>query len=167
MSHLEALIAEYLEWQGFLIRRNTKVGRRDRGGWEMELDVVGFHPRSKRIVHYEPSLDALTWGKREERYKKKLEIAKKYMFTELFPWLPRNTPIEQIAVFYNHPAGRDYIAGARIMSIDELVAEVRDKVIGCGPMIRNAISEQYPPLRTLQMSHAGYCRAINPVPSMK
>ena len=56
-SHLEYLIAEYLEWQGYLIRRNTKVGWRTRGGWEMELNVVGFHPQSKQLVHYEPSLD--------------------------------------------------------------------------------------------------------------
>ena len=32
MSHLESLIAEYLEWQGYLIRRNLKVGRRAKGG---------------------------------------------------------------------------------------------------------------------------------------
>jgi hypothetical protein len=161
MSHLEDLIAEYLEWQGYLIRRNTKIGRRARGGWEMELDVVGFHPQSKKLVHYEPSLDALTWGKREERYSKKLSLAKKYMFTELFPWLPRDTPLEQVAVFYNHPPGRDYIAGARIMSIDELVAEIKAQVMACGPMIRNAISEQYPLLRTIQMSQAGYCRVLS------
>jgi hypothetical protein len=161
MSHLEDLIAEYLEWQGYLIRRNTKIGKRPQGGWEMELDVVGFHPPSNRLVHYEPSLDALTWGRREEKYKKKLELGKKYLFTELFPWLPRTIDIEQIAVFYNHPAGRDYIAGARIVSIDELMAEIRSKVVACGPMIRNAISEQYPLLRTIQMSHAGYYRAID------
>src|SRR6266550_270786 len=133
MSHLESLIAEYLEWQGFLIRRNIKVGRRDRGGWEMELDVVGFHPQSRTLVHYEPSLDALSWAMREGRYEKKFTAARKYMFTELFPWLPPSTQIDQIAVFYNHPRGRDKIAGARIMSIDELMAEIRSKIIACGP----------------------------------
>lgn len=29
------------------------------------------------------------------------------MFTEVFNWLPPKTRIEQIAVFYNHPVGRD------------------------------------------------------------
>ena len=53
MSHLESLIAEYLEWQGYLIRRNMKVGRRAKGGWEMELDVVGYHPQLNKIIHYE------------------------------------------------------------------------------------------------------------------
>ena len=159
MRHLESLIAEYLEWQGFLIRRNIKVGRRDKGGWEMELDVVGYHPEQNRILHYEPSIDALTWANRETRYEKKFTLGRKYMFAEVFKWLPNETRIEQIAVFYNHPKGRDKIAGATIMSIDELMAEIRLKVTACGPMISNAISEQYPLLRTIQMSHIGYCRA--------
>lgn len=158
MRHLESLIAEYLEWQGFLVKRNMKVGRRPKGGWEMELDVVGLNPKTQTIVHYEPSIDADTWSTRESRYKKKFERARRYMFTEVFNWLPDSTHIEQIAVFYNHPRGRDKIAGARIMSIDELMAEIRVKVTACGPMISNAISEQYPLLRTIQMSHAGYCR---------
>ncbi|HXI23291.1 MAG TPA: hypothetical protein VNG71_05395 [Pyrinomonadaceae bacterium] len=160
MSHLESLIAEYLEWQGCLVKRNLKVGRRDRGGWEMELDVVGLNPKTQTIIHYEPSLDALTWDKREPRYEKKFKLSKKYMFKEVFDWLPKSTHIEQIAVFYNHPAGRDTIAGAKIMSIDELMAEIRGKVCNRGPMIKNAISEHYPLLRTIQMSHVGYCRAI-------
>lgn len=128
MSHLESLIAEYLEWQGYLVKRNLKVGKRDRGGYEMELDIVGLNPKTQTIVHYEPSLDALTWDKRELRYKKKFRFGKKYMFTEVFDWLPKSTHIEQIAVFYNHPAGRDKIAGATIMSIDELMAEIRSRV---------------------------------------
>jgi hypothetical protein len=160
MRHLESLIAEYLEWHGFLIRRNIKVGRRDKGGWAMELDVVGYHPEQNRIVHYEPSIDALTWANREPRYAKRFALGRKYMFIEVFKWLPNKTRIEQIAVFYNHPKGRDTIAGATIMSIDELMAEIISKVSMCGPVIKNAISEQYPLLRTIQMSHVGYCRVI-------
>ena len=79
------------------------------------------------------------------------------MFTEVFKWIPRKTRIEQIAIFYNHPKGRDKIAGATIMWINELMAEIKLKVKVCGPMIKNAISEQYPLLRTIQMSHVGYC----------
>jgi hypothetical protein len=47
MSHLETLIAEYPDWQGFLVKRNTKVGRLGHGGWETELDIVGYHRRAK------------------------------------------------------------------------------------------------------------------------
>ena len=89
-----------------------------------------------------------------------------------------NRPLRRLGtkIFYNHPAGRDKIAGAKIMSIDELIAEIRshrlsvqrDRVIAagkrkqaCGSMIKNAISERYPLLRTIQMSHVDYYRAIS------
>jgi hypothetical protein len=85
MSHLESLIAEYLEWQGFLIRRNLKAGRRAKSGGEMELDVVGSHPKLNKIMHYEPSIDALKWWVREQRYDKKLTLVRKYMFHGSIP----------------------------------------------------------------------------------
>lgn len=162
MSHLESLIAEYLDWQGFLVKRNIKVGKLGHGGWEMELDIIGYNPQSKALVHYEPSIDALAWEKRESRYKKKFEAARKYVFKEIFSWLPATTPIQHIAVFISHPRGRDTIAGGIIISIDELMVEIRAKVVACGIMAKNAVPEQYPLLRTLQLSHVGYYRALSP-----
>ena len=64
MSHLESLIAKYLEWQGLLVKRNLKVGRGDCGGWKIELDVVGLNPKNQTIVHYEPSVDTVLKIKR-------------------------------------------------------------------------------------------------------
>ena len=160
MSHLESLIVEYLDWQGYLVRRHTKVGRLKHGGWEMELDVIGFNPHSGDLVHYEPSVDAHTWETREMRYKKKLDAAKKLIFLEVFSWLPPETPLRQIAVFPSHPKDRHTIAGAQILSIDELMAEIRSKIIGCSVMRSNAISENYPLLRVLQLSHCGYNKVI-------
>lgn len=160
MSHLETLIAEYLDWQGYLVKRNIKVGRLGHGGWEMEVDIVGYHPKSGSLVHYEPSIDALSWDKREARYKKKFAAGRKYIFTDIFAWLRPSTPLKQIAVFITHPKGRDTIAGGAIISVDEFMAEVRAKVVASGPTARNAVPEQYPLLRTVQLSHVGYYRAI-------
>lgn len=160
-SHLELLIAEYLDWQGYLVRRNIKVGRLKHGGWEMELDVIGYNPHTKDLVHYEPSVDAHTWDTREARYKKKFEAGKKWIFSEVFSWLPpETTPLRQIAIFPSHTKNRDTIAGGKILSIDEFVAEVRAKVIKHGTACRNAIPEGYPLLRVLQLSHCGYNRAL-------
>ncbi len=159
-SHLESLIHEYLEWQGYLVRRNLKVGKLPHGGWEMELDLIGYHPTTQDLVHYEPSLDALSWDKREARYKKKFSAARKYLFTEVFSWLPPDTHLRQIAVLVNHPRGRDELAGGVLMSVDEITAEIRGKVIACGIMAKNAISESYPLLRTVQLSHVGYYSAL-------
>lgn len=159
MSHLESLIAEYLDWQGYLVRRNVKVGRLRHGGWEMELDVIAYQPRTGDLVHYEPSLDAHSWATRERRYAKKISAARRLILREVFPWLPRSTRVRHVAIFSSHPAGRDRVAGALVRSVDEFVAEVRGRVIAQGPAIRSAISESYPLLRTLQLSHCGYTRA--------
>jgi hypothetical protein len=162
MYHLETLIAEYLEWQGYLVRRNTKVGRLKHGGWEMELDIVAFNHRTQDLVHYEPSIDALSWEKREARHAKKFQAGKRYILKELFSWLSPGTTIRQIAVFISHPRGRDSLAGGVIVSIDELMAEIRGKILACGPMARNAISEQFPTLRTIQMALVGYYGIVEP-----
>jgi hypothetical protein len=167
MTHLETLIVEYLEWQGYLIKRNTKVGRLAHGGWEMELDVVGYNPQTGALVHYEPSIDALSWTKREERYKKKFAAGRKYIRKELFPWLPTFVKLEQIAVFVSHPDGRDTIAGRKVISVDELMAEIKRQVKSKGPMNRSAIPEQYPLLRTIQLSHVGYHRLVEEPPTIE
>jgi hypothetical protein len=58
MNHLEQLIRQYYEWQGYIVRGNVKVGRLAHGGWEGELDIVAFEPNENRVVHLEPSIDA-------------------------------------------------------------------------------------------------------------
>ena len=160
MSHLETLIAEFYDWKGYLVKRNVKVGRLSHGGWEMELDVVAFHPHTKHLVHLEPSVDAHSWEIRERRFAKKFGSGKKYIFREVFTWLDPKTTVDCIAVLVSHPKGRDSLAGARIVSIDEFMAEVRAAVGARGIAAKDAIPEQYPLLRTLQLSHNGYYRAL-------
>lgn len=159
-SHLETLIHEYLEWQGYLVRRNVKVGRRAKGGWEMELDLIGYHPVTRHLVHYEPSLDAHSWEKREQRFAKKFSAGQKYLFTEIFPWLPAKTKLVQYAVLPTPTQKRTHVGGGAVIGVDRLIAEIRAKVVACGVMAKNAIPEGFPLLRTLQLSHAGYLRVL-------
>jgi len=160
MSHLEDLIAEYYDWKGYLVKRNIKVGKLSHGGWEMELDVIAFDPHTKHLIHIEPSIDAQSWSTREERFTKKFTSARKYIFSDVFTWLDPGMHIEQVAVLVSHPKGRDELAGGKIISIDELVAEIRNKIIERGIVAKNAIPEQYPLLRTLQLSHNGYYKTL-------
>jgi hypothetical protein len=154
------LIAEYYDWKGYLVKRNIKVGKLSHGGWEMELDVIAFDPHTGHLIHLEPSIDAHSWTTREERFTKKFSSARKYILSEVFTWLDSSIEIEQVAVLISHPTGHDFLAGAKIVSIDELLAEIREKVISCGIVAKNAIPEQYPLLRTLQLSHNGYYKAL-------
>ncbi len=165
MNHLESLIVEFLEWQGYLVRKNIKVGRLSHGGWSMEIDVVGYRPASQSkpedLVHYESSIDAHSWETREKRFEKKFSIALRHIKTDIFPWLgASNCPVRQIAVLISHPKDRDELAGAQIQSIDELIYEIGEEVRKQGPLVRNAIPETYPLLRTVQFVHCGYYKVL-------
>lgn len=160
MSHLENLIAEYYDWSGYLVKRNLKVGKLAHGGWEMELDVLAFHPTTKHLVHIEPSIDAHSWETRESRFKKKFESGERYMFTSIFAWLDPSTPVERIAVLVSHPKDRNELCGAKIMSIDEFMFEVKERVSDYGQMAKRAIPEQYPLLRTIQLTTQGYYKCM-------
>jgi hypothetical protein len=165
VNHLESLIVEYLEWQGYLVRKNMKVGRLAHGGWSMEIDVVGYRPATESaledLVHYESSIDAHSWEKRQQRFEKKFTIALRHIKTDIFPWLQKSKcPIRQIAVLISHPQNRHELAGAKIQSIDELVFEIGQAIRQQGAAIKNAVPETYPLLRTLQFAHCGYYKAL-------
>jgi hypothetical protein len=152
MSHnyLEQIVSEWYEYQGYFVRRNVLVGKRAKGGYECELDVVAFHPAMRRLVHIEPSSDADSWETREKRYTRKFEAGRKYI-PDLFKGviLP-NQKIEQIAVLvFGSKTNHETLAGGRLMLAEELLAEIlaglKDSSI-----YSSAVSEQYPILRTLQ-----------------
>lgn len=81
-NYLEELVAEWYEYNGFFIRRNIKVGKLEKGGYAGELDIIAFHPKEKILVHIEPTTDAQSWSKREQRYIKKFKIGEKYINQE-------------------------------------------------------------------------------------
>ena len=156
MAHLEDLITEFYDWRGYVVKRNVKVGKRALGGWDVELDVIAYNPHSQHLIHLEPSLDAHSWAKREQRFAKKFKAGRQYIFSDVFTWLEKATPIDQVAVLPSHPKGRDTLAGARLRPVDELMAEIGAKVRERGKAAKSAIPEQYPLLRTVQLVTSGY-----------
>lgn len=150
-NFLEQLVAEYFEYQGFFVRRNVMVGRRARGGYECELDVVAYHPAKKRLVHVEPSMDAQTWEKREGRYRKKFTAGRKHI-PSLFDGVTLPSEPEQIALFgFGTSGGRTTLAGGRVVMIAdfmrEIAAELRGKKIS-----NAAVPEAFPLLRAVQFT---------------
>lgn len=120
MSHLEELVYQYYEWRGYIVRRNIKVGRLKHGGWKCELDIVAFRHQDNHLIHLEPSIDTLSWEKREERFKKKFEAGRKYIFQEVFPWLSKSIELEQVAILISK-GRREKISGGKILSIDQFM----------------------------------------------
>ena len=162
MTHLEELIAEYYQWQGHVVKCYAQVGKRIKGGWEMELDVVTYDPHANYLLHIEPSLDANSWAVREARFTKKFEAGRKYIFPALFPWLPTSTPLSQKAILISAGPSHRTLAGAEVQTVDEFIAEVRAAVVARGVLAKAAIPEHYPLLRTIQYLECGYYRVIKP-----
>lgn len=149
MNYLEELVAEWYEFQGYFVRRNVLVGKRSRGGYEGELDVVAFHPETKHLVHIEPSMDALSWKKREERFKKKFDAGKRHV-PSLFKGLNIPKTVEQIALLqFASKKNRDTIGGAKLMLVSELLVEILE-ALREQRVASNAVPEDKPILRTLQ-----------------
>jgi hypothetical protein len=149
-NFLEELIAEWYQYRGYFIRQNVLVGKRQRGGWECELDIVAFLPTKGHLVHIEPSMDASSWAKREERYKKKFDAGKRHIHG-LFQGMSIPTEIEQIAVFgIVGSVKKREIGGGTIVTLDELVADICTSLLP-RKMLSEAVPEHYPLLRTFQL----------------
>lgn len=126
----------------------------------LETLIAEYYGWNNYLVHIEPLIDAHSWNLRQDRFAKKFGAARKYIFSEIFTWLDQKTKIEQIAVLISHPKGRDSLAGGTLISIDEFVSKVRREVAERGVVARNAIPEQYPLLRTIQLVENGYYKTI-------
>ena len=148
-NYLEELIIEWYEYQGYFVRNNILVGKRKKGGYETELDIVAFHPEKRHLVHIEPSMDADSWSKRETRYSKKFNLGRKYI-PELFKGLNIPDEIEQIAVFvFASKSNHKTIGGGKILLLNEIIKDIIVEING-KRIQSNAISEHMPLIRTLQ-----------------
>ena len=150
-NHLESLVAEWYEFQGYFIRRNVRVGKLPKGGYEAELDVVAFHPEQRSLVQIEPSLDADRWAKREERYARKFDAGRKYI-PGLFTGMEIPNDIDQIALFvFGGGKARERIADGRVVFVRDFMEEIR-AAIRHRKVVRAPIPEGLPLLRTLQFA---------------
>ena len=143
---LEQLLAEWYEYHGYFLRRNVLVGKRKQGGYECELDIVGFHPVARHLLHIEPSMDAMSWQQREQRFQKKFDAGREYIHS-LFTGLGLPQEIDQRAVFvFASNKVHQTVGGGRIVQVreplQEIFAELESK-----SLFRNTIPEHLAILR--------------------
>jgi hypothetical protein len=150
VNFLEQLTAEWFEYSGYFVRRNIKVGKRQKGGHDCELNVVAYHPVKKHLVHIEPSTDASSWEVREKRYQKKFDAGRKYI-PEMFPGLIDSTATpEQIALMVFAPRKQERaLAGGRVLHVSAFLAEIVEYFKSFS-MMSAGVPEGFPILRTLQ-----------------
>jgi hypothetical protein len=151
MNHLEALTTEWLDYNGYFTRSAIKVGRRARGGWDGELDVIGYHPESRHFIHVECSMDALTWTDREVTFARKLGMGREYARSH-FDGIDVPEKLDQVVLlgFVSAIEQHRSIGGGRLVSSQELVAEIVSRIPRNNA--RAAVPENFPLLRTLQLA---------------
>ncbi len=150
MNHLEQLVAEWLQYNGYFVRVSVQVGPRKLGGFEGELDVVGFNFASQHLVHVECSLDALADAKRQAKFSLKFERGRRFI-KDVFRGVPLPSDPEQIAVLQFASGNvRDY-GGARLVTVRELIHEIYDGLKATSPFSK-AVPSNLPLLRTLQLA---------------
>lgn len=161
MNHLEALTAEWLNYNHYFVRSGVKVGKRARGGWDGELDVVAFHPSRQHFLHVECSIDPHNWEQRETRFRKKFDTGLKHA-RDLFSGMELPTKLDQVIIhdFASAPDKHRNLGGGRLLTSEELMVEIMD---GLPPNLwTNAVPEQFSLLRTLQIAKMGGARLRPP-----
>lgn len=145
MTFLEQLVAEWYAYRGFFVRTNIKFGKRPAGGYEGEIDVAAFDPKTKRLIHIEASTDADSWPERKKRFTKKFGDAKRH-YKEIFDF--QFDSIENRA-----------IVGFSRRTLNEIDFGNSIKVIftqfltSLSPM-KSAVPEGYPLLRAIKFAVA-------------
>lgn len=156
-NHLEQLIAEWQEHCGYFVRQCVLVGKRDKGGFEGELDIVALNPSTRHLLHVECSLDADPWEKRETRFGAKFERGRKYV-PSLFAGLDLPATLDQVALLQFRGGDRNILAGARLIWVADFIAEMMEP-LSLRPPDKAAIPSTLPLLRTLQLAaHCGSSR---------
>lgn len=149
-NHLEQLTAEWLEHCGYFVRQSVLVGKREKGGFEGELDIVALNPVSRHLLHVECSLDADTWDRREARFSAKFERGRKHV-PALFAGLELPSELDQVALLQFGGGTREVLGGARLIWVADFVADIIATLRARHPS-RAAIPSTLPLLRTLQLA---------------
>lgn len=149
---MEQLVAEWYAYKGFFVRTNIKFGKRPKGGYEGEMDVVAFEPKDQVLIHIETSADSDSWDQRKTRFQRKFRSAKKH-YKNVFKW--NYAQVKQIAVvgYSEIPRNVNFGRDISIMSIPKLMEEIKSEIKHINPT-NAVIPEGYGLLRAIQFATA-------------
>jgi len=150
MNFLEQLVAEWYGYRGYFVRTNIHFGKRVRGGWEGEMDVVAYKPQEKTLIHLETSGDADSWNQRRERFRKKFEAAARH-YEKVFDF--EFERVRKVAIVgFVRPKGSIGLGGdIELVTIPEMMIEITKEMRRLKPT-NIAIPEVYPLLRAIQFA---------------
>lgn len=154
MNYLEQLAYEWYEYLGYVVIRNRRVGLRDNGGWDGELDVIAYSSSQNKLIHIECSNDALSWNDRKIRYNKKFILGEKHIPTILPNF---KGDIEQIILLGRmEKTSKRILNKAKVITLKDFLEDIISGIQSMflnDPSHKMIIPEQYPLLRTVYYMH--------------
>ena len=112
------------------------------------------------MIHIETSLDAESGDKRKEKFEKKFQHGRKYIYEYIFPWVKEeDTPLEQKVILVSSRIR--CFGGGKVVTIDEFIKEIADKIYEGKVAAKGAIPEEFDLLRTIQFVIRGYNRTLS------
>jgi Holliday junction resolvase-like predicted endonuclease len=149
MNFLERLVADWYGHHGYLVQTNLRFGKRAKGGYEGEIDVLGVNLKERALVHVETSGDADSWRERREKILRKFKNAEKHYVAASGATFDS---ITRMAVVGVRPSRKPItLDGIEIVSIDELMGRIKDYVRKLNPA-SEAIPEVHGYLRAVQFA---------------
>lgn len=150
MYFLEQLVSEWYGYKGYFVRNNVKFGKRARGGYEGEMDVVAFDTKKNTLIHLEVSTDSFPWPKRRRNLQKKFETASNYYDT-IFD--VKFTSVKKIAIvsFHTPKSHVDLGNNIQLITIPQWIKTITEEIKNLQPT-KTAIPEGYPLLRAIQFA---------------
>lgn len=151
MNFLEQVAAEWYAYRGFFVRTNIKFGKRLAGGYEGEIDVAAFDPKTKHLIHIETSTDADSWAERRRRFRKKFVGAKRH-YKEVFDFELGSIEKRAIVGFSRKMLKQiDFGADVQVTLVPDFIRELTQFLGSLNPM-QSAVPEVYPLLRAIQFA---------------
>ncbi len=147
MNHLEEIVREYYEYNGYFVKTNIKFKKLVTGGYKGEADVIAYNPKEEKLIHIECSQAAISNQKLESQALKKfpdyldyknelkLEIKEKY---KIFIVGQSDTSKQELMP-----------KGVQHKSVKQFMKEVYDSIIE--DFMHKAVPEVYPLLRAIQL----------------
>lgn len=150
MYFLEQIVAEWYAYNGYFVRTNIKFGKRAKGGYKGEMEVIAYHPIEKKLIHIETSADAEPWLTRKGKFQRIFRDAKDH-YDELFKFEIKK--IQKIAIVgVGKPKTPvDFGDEIKIILIPDFFKTITSHISKINPMV-SAIPEQYPLLRAIQFA---------------
>ncbi|MCK4324567.1 MAG: hypothetical protein KAW89_08565 [Armatimonadetes bacterium] len=154
MNFLEQLAAEWYEYNDYFVLTNRTYGKRGKGGFEGEVDVLAFRLKEKErdFLHIETSTDASSYAVRKEKFRDQFAKAARYYRT----WLPcKPSEVRKIAIvgWAKEPTvDKNYFGnGIEMQTIPQFIAQIAEELADKRPT-EAAVPEGFPLVCAIQFA---------------